>query len=388
MRKSRRLLFATCALTAAVAATAGLAGSAISNCLPGTGTGTAKITGLSPTGGTAGTVVTITGENLGTATAVSFNGTWATFSIVDASHLSATVPAGATSGQVTVTVPSGSLTAATTFTVTTPSPTSPPPATPPTTPPPTTPPPTSPPPTVTAPAPTITAVAPGTGKVGTALTISGANLTGVTSVDVGIVPAPFTVVSATRITATVPVRAIGGPVKVTRGSTTATSTTSFGVLAEIARVAPGAVRAGRTLKLTGTSLALTQSVTVGGSPAPFTVLSPTQLRVVVPAVAVDGPVRVRTAAGETTSVASVDILPRADLLSPSVGAPGSVVIVTGSGFAGTSSVTLRDLPVPYSVVSPTQLRVTIPVAARSGRLVIRTPNGVTRTRRFAIVRPA
>ena len=77
------------------------------------------ITSFSPTSGQAGTSVTLTGTNFTGATAVKFNGTTATFSVTDASHVSATVPNGATSGTISVTTPGGTGTSSGSFTVTT-----------------------------------------------------------------------------------------------------------------------------------------------------------------------------------------------------------------------------------------------------------------------------
>ncbi|HVI07807.1 MAG TPA: choice-of-anchor tandem repeat GloVer-containing protein [Candidatus Binatia bacterium] len=57
-----------------------------------------------------GTQVIILGTNLTASTAVNFNGTSAPFTIVSATEITATVPAGATTGFVTVAVPSGTLT--------------------------------------------------------------------------------------------------------------------------------------------------------------------------------------------------------------------------------------------------------------------------------------
>jgi len=68
------------------------------------------LTTLAPQGGPAGTSVVLMGSNLSGATTVSFNGTAATFTVNSASQITAIVPAGATSGLVTVTGPSGSST--------------------------------------------------------------------------------------------------------------------------------------------------------------------------------------------------------------------------------------------------------------------------------------
>jgi uncharacterized repeat protein (TIGR03803 family) len=54
--------------------------------------------------------VIILGNNLTGSTAVSFNGTAATFTVVSDTEITATVPAGATTGFVTVATPGGTLT--------------------------------------------------------------------------------------------------------------------------------------------------------------------------------------------------------------------------------------------------------------------------------------
>jgi len=64
------------------------------------------VEGMQPTTGAVGTAITIWGEFLLGATAVSFNGTPAiVFGNVSANYVTATVPAGATSGPITVTTP-------------------------------------------------------------------------------------------------------------------------------------------------------------------------------------------------------------------------------------------------------------------------------------------
>ncbi|HET9505096.1 MAG TPA: FG-GAP-like repeat-containing protein [Hymenobacter sp.] len=66
------------------------------------------LTSLSPDSGPVGGSVTLTGTNLAGATVVRFNGTAAaTFAVVNATTITATVPLGATSGPLTVTTPSG-----------------------------------------------------------------------------------------------------------------------------------------------------------------------------------------------------------------------------------------------------------------------------------------
>ena len=62
-----------------------------------------------PTSGSVGTPVTILETNLTGATAVTFNGIRAAFTVVSASEISTTIPAGATTGFVTVITPGGTL---------------------------------------------------------------------------------------------------------------------------------------------------------------------------------------------------------------------------------------------------------------------------------------
>ena len=64
--------------------------------------GLAASMAFSPAGGGPGTSVVILGSNFSGTTAVRFNGTAATFTVNNAGQISATVPAGATSGPVTV----------------------------------------------------------------------------------------------------------------------------------------------------------------------------------------------------------------------------------------------------------------------------------------------
>jgi uncharacterized repeat protein (TIGR03803 family) len=62
-----------------------------------------------PTSGQAGAQVVIMGTNLTGASAVKFNGTDAAFTVVSATEITTSVPAGATTGNVEVTTPSGTL---------------------------------------------------------------------------------------------------------------------------------------------------------------------------------------------------------------------------------------------------------------------------------------
>src|SRR6266511_3924968 len=78
------------------------------------------ITSFTPTAGPVGTSVTITGTNLSGATSVKFNGVSVTITSNTATQIVTKVPAGATTGKITVTTAGGTATSATNFTVTSP----------------------------------------------------------------------------------------------------------------------------------------------------------------------------------------------------------------------------------------------------------------------------
>ena len=78
------------------------------------------VSGLNPSSGPVGTVVTISGTNFSATAAnntVKFNGTPATVTAATATSITVTVPSGATTGTISVTTAGGTATSATSFTV-------------------------------------------------------------------------------------------------------------------------------------------------------------------------------------------------------------------------------------------------------------------------------
>lgn len=146
--------------------------------------------------GKIGTTVQILGQGFTGTKSVSFNGTKATFTVVSDNFLTAKVPAGATTGTVTVAETSATLTTPQNFRV----------------------------------MPQVLSFSPPSGPVGTVVTITGKSFTQTQGVGFGDrIPAQFTVNSDSQITATVPSGAITGPVGVQTKGGTALSSTSFTV---------------------------------------------------------------------------------------------------------------------------------------------------------------
>ncbi|HEY9007368.1 MAG TPA: IPT/TIG domain-containing protein [Ohtaekwangia sp.] len=169
---------------------------------------TPTITSFTPTSGATGSTVTITGTNFSTVTTnntVTFNGTAATVTAATVTQLTVTVPAGATTGKITVTVNGLSATSTSDFTVTSTS-------------------------TSTG-SPTITSFT-ASGAVGSSIVITGTNFSTAVSdntVTINGITATVTSATTTQLVVTVPSGATSGTISVTVNGVTVTSTSSFTV---------------------------------------------------------------------------------------------------------------------------------------------------------------
>jgi IPT/TIG domain-containing protein len=245
-------------------------------------------------------------------------------------------------------------------------------------------------------APSISSLSPTSGPVGTSVTISGANLSGATAVTLAGRAAQFTVVSASQVRATVPSGASNGSFAVTTPGGTATSG-SFTVVVPVAApsissLSPTSGPVGTSVTITGTNLGTATSVTLAGRAAQFTVVSASQVRATVPTGATSGPFAVTTPGGTATSgsftVAASAAAPSISSLSSSSGPVGTSVTITGTNLGTATSVTLDGRPVPYVVMSATQIVASVPAGATSGSFVVTTPDGTATSKRFRVMTPS
>lgn len=194
--------------------------------------------------GKVGGTLEILGQGFTGATGVSFNGTAAKFVNVSDTYMTATVPAGATTGTVTVTTFTSTLKGNHAFRVT----------------------------------PQVKSFTPASGIVGTSVSITGISLTQTTKVTIGGKAATFKVNSDTSVTATVPVGAkTGAAVSIT----TAGGIGSFGkfvVIPEVTSFTPTSGPVGTSVTITGNSFTAATKVTFGGVAATsYKVIKDTQV---------------------------------------------------------------------------------------------------------------
>ncbi|WP_151087675.1 beta strand repeat-containing protein [Hymenobacter baengnokdamensis] len=328
---------------------------------------TATLSSLSPTSGPVGTSVTLTGTGLTGATGVSFNGTAAvTFAVVNATTVTATVPAGATTGNVTVTTAGGTSNGVS-F-------------------------------TVTMPVPTLSGISPGNATVGSSITLNGTNLQGTSLItfpgtSTNTVTSGYTVNAAgTQITGVVvPGGATSGNLSVTTPGGTA-NFAPFNVVPTISNVSPLTGGPGTTVTLTGTGLSSAYIVLFNYPASSLTGnnlqvnSTGTTLTFTVPTNAQSGPLTVRLnsgmqATGSQTYVA-VPVIQTFNGISSATA--GDSRTFSGINFDNASSLIVGGAAATITANTGTSITFTVPAtavnpASGGATVSITTPGGSTTT---------
>jgi protocatechuate 3,4-dioxygenase beta subunit len=284
------------------------------------------ITAFNPTNGVVGTSVVITGTGLTGASTVQFNTTTQpTYTVTDDSHITTTVPAGASTGQITVITPGGTANTSaltpSTFTVNPP------------------------------PLPTITSFNPTSGPVGTSVQIAGTGFTGATAVKFNTTTQPtYTVISDIQITAAVPTGATTGQITViTPGGTATTASltpSTFTVTTPpgptISNFGPTSGPAGTSVVINGTGFTAASAVKFNTTNQPaYTVTSDSQISTTVPNGATTGPIAVTVAGVTATSSTSF-------VVNSASNAPHIMVIVEENhSYNGTHGI-IGNAKAPYT----------------------------------------
>jgi RHS repeat-associated protein len=324
--------------------------------------GNVLVTAVSPKAGPTGTQVTVSGLGFGSSqgsSTISFNNTVASVSSWSATQIVATVPAGATTGAVKVTV--GGVASNTDF-------------------------------VFTVGAVAVNTISPTSGPVGTQVQINGSGFgatQGSSTVTFNYVTASIVSWSATQIVATVPSAATTGGVKVTVGGVASNTNVVFTIPGpQVTSISPASGVVGTQVTVNGSGFQATR----GSSYITFfpyvygTVVSwgDTQIVATVPAGATTGPLWVTVnSVGSNQNVVLTLPKPTISGLSPASGPVGTQVQINGSGFGttqGSNTVTFAYTPASIVSWSDTQVVATVPSAATTGMVqvtvggVVSTPN--------------
>ncbi len=302
------------------------------------------ITSFTPNAREVGGAVTIRGSLFTGATAVSFNGTaQPTYTVVNDTTITTTVPVGATTGTVSITNAYGTRVSTAIFTV--------------------------------IPAPTVTNLSVTTGTIGQAVTITGTGFTWATQVQFNTTNAVFTIVNNTTITTTVPVGATTGLITVTNPAGNASSVASFTVIPAptIASFTPTSAAAGASVTITGANFVGVTAVTFNNVSASYNVVNATTINAFVPNAATTGAIRVTNGSGTGVSASNFTVIavPTLDAFAPSSGGIGTVVTITGTNFASIDSVEFGGgVNATFVVNSSTQITATVVTGSFTGPISI------------------
>ncbi|HLO68743.1 MAG TPA: IPT/TIG domain-containing protein [Holophaga sp.] len=321
---------------------------------------TPRIDTLTPTTGSAGTTITLAGSGFVGATKVSFPTAGGTringnFYVNSANQAQVIVPLGAVTGTLQMVASNGATATGPSFTCT----------------------------GGAVSAPALASFSPAQALTGEVLTLTGTGFTGVSEVKIGTVSCYFTLVSDTSITVQIPTEAESGYVQVNSALGNSTSATRFVVTPTVASFTPGTARAGALVTLTGTGFKGATAVKFGNATAStFYVQDANTILANVAAGSATGPISVTSngvtasSAASFTFIADATAAPAISGINPASGGVGTVVTVNGTGFTGATAVLVGEASATFTVVSDTQITVTVPQAGTTGFISVANALGV------------
>ena len=241
-----------------------------------------QVSSFSPAGGAPGTEVTVNGQNFVGVDDVQLNGQSTAFTVISSRKLTFIVPAGATTGKISVLAGVDNVSSAKEFVV----------------------------------APRNITFTPSSGVAADVITISGENLGDVrTTVKFSGATAPVNarveMRSATTMTVVVPNTAVTGPISVSNIGGSASSASSFVVNPSISSFTPSAGGFKTLVKVNGKGLGGATAVLLNGvNVGSFTQVSATQVSFSVPAGATTGKITVMTPSGMAVSSQNFSVYPK------------------------------------------------------------------------------
>jgi uncharacterized repeat protein (TIGR01451 family) len=234
-------------------------------------------------------------------------------------------------------------------------------------------------------------LSPATGPRGTSVIITGGNFNNPVTVSFnGVTSSDATVVALTQVQATVPATATTGPLSVTSSAGTSTNNPVFYLPPRLAGFSPASGVVGGTVVLSGLNFTGAASLLFNTAGAGFNVTASNSISAVIPADATTGPLTVIAPAGVIISTNNFRVLPNITGFSPQLGPVGTQVTVLGTSFLNVSDVSFNNTHATnFTVVSSTEVRATVPAGASTGPLRISTPDGTAvSTASFTVTGPS
>ena len=229
--------------------------------------------------------------------------------------------------------------------------------------------------------PAIASISPGSGGIGTPVTITGSNLLdggGNGAVTFNGTPATILSQSSTSIQVDVPAGATTGPISVHVNGDTVKSSSDFTLTGpEISSINPNYGAPAALIKIAGTNFGATQgngSVTVDGAPSHVVSWSNTAIAIQVPSRGATGNIVV-TADGEASNGAAFTFYPYPGItdISPTSAAVGTPVTITGTNLLDGGAMQLSPSTAPRPAIisdTSTSIQVNVPAGAIRGRLLV------------------
>ncbi|WP_155413334.1 autotransporter outer membrane beta-barrel domain-containing protein, partial [Rhodopseudomonas palustris] len=239
--------------------------------------------------------------------------------------------------------------------------------------------------------PSISTVSPNAGPTagGTSVTITGTNLSGVTSVTIGGAAATLGTNTSTSIVVTTPAGTAGARdvvVTTAGGSVTSTGGFTYAGPPAISTISPssGPTGGGSSVTITGSDLAGVISVTIGGAAASLGTNTATSIVITTPAgTAGARDVVLTTAGGTTTSTAGFTYVagPTIGTIAPNSGPAGggTSVTITGTDLSGVTAVTVGGAAATLGTNTATSIMITTPAGSAGARDVVVTTAGGSAT---------
>jgi uncharacterized repeat protein (TIGR03803 family) len=159
-------------------------------------------------------------------------------------------------------------------------------------------------------------------------------------------------------------------------------------LASFAKLVNWTGKVGKSVELLGQGFTGTTSVKFNGTAATFTVVSDTYLAATLPSGATSGYVSVVTPGGTLKSDRRFLAVPNILSFTPTSGAVGTPVTITGTSFTGAKKVAFGGVrATTFSVDSDTQITATVPNGALTGKIQVTTSGGTATSASVFTVTP-